>query len=282
MRHLLIVGRVWGMAALMLVIGGGFMVGCSKSEPASDPEVGVSPEIEVEPTPVIEVAPEVPKAEKMPEPPAAETPIAKAKRLSIEGKYAESLELFESIRTGNPNDIGSLEGFNMAILYTLLEDPAGHKAFSTWMLDHFADTQDQYDAEHTAKAHMIYPGPKDEVLMAKSAVLSARGAELAHGGGVSWMYMSHGMVMYRQQNYEEAETWLNKTIENTDSLKILASAHAYSALNNFGQGNKPLALVSLAKAGDAMANMPEDDWVAYMGAKIALKEATMTIAPKLK
>ena len=219
--------------------------------------------------------------------PKSKSPKAQRERalqLAREGKYREAVEALKSVRTTKPALITSHDAVVFGIVYSLLEDKAEHEVYSHWVLDKFAKTRDPFDAEHAAKAYLIYPGARDKILMAKSVTLAQIGVDNADPKhkGRAWIYLSQAMAKYRVGAHEEASTWLQKTIDNTDTPNIKALALAYTALNEFSMGDVAGATESFQKAKTLAEKIPKDAWEHLQHAEIVFGEveAALRGAPK--
>ncbi len=230
----------------------------------------------------------VPSAPTVAQPlPQNESPKAlreRALQLAREGNYLKAVAALEEVRTREPSLISSHDAVLFGIVYTLMEDKDGHESFSRWVLDKFADTTDPFDAEHAAKTYLIYPGASDQTLLAKSVNLAQVGVDNADPKhkGRAWIYLSQAMAQYRAGAHEEARTWLQKTMENTDMPNILTLALAYAALNEFSLGDAAKAMASLQKAKAMAEQIPEDAWEQVSHAKIVFGEADAAIGSSTK
>lgn len=235
---------------------------------ALDEAEGLMKPSAVTPTDVAQPQPESPKTQR-----------EHALQLAREGKYQQAVDAIESVRTTNPALITSHDAVLFGIVYTLLEDQAQHEAFSRWVLDRFSETTDPFDAEHAAKAYLIYPGAHDEALLAKSVTLAQIGVDNTDPKhkGRAWIYLSQAMAKYRDGAHEDASTWLQKTIDNTDIPNIRALALAYAALNAYSMGDAAKAADTLQQAKTMAEKIPKDAWEHQHHFNIVFGEAEATL-----
>ena len=203
-------------------------------------------------------------------------------KLVKQDKYAEAIEAIEAVRAGeNSKIITSHDGVLFGIAYSLLGDQEGHESFSNWILDAYAKTRKPFDAEHVAKAYLVFPGAKNKELMAKSVTLSQVGVDtIGNPSKGGWIYLSHAMAKLRLGEHEEAEKWLKMTVDNTKNPKTIAIAHSYSALNEATRGNKKKAAEWLEKAKGIAAGFSKNDWEPINHTKIVFGEVEAAIEAK--
>jgi tetratricopeptide (TPR) repeat protein len=205
-------------------------------------------------------------------------------KLAKQDRHAEAIEAIEAVRTGKDSKIiTSHDGVLFGIVYSLLGDQEGHERFSNWVLDAYAKTRKPFDAEHVAKAYLVFPGAKNNELMAKSVKLSQVGVDTigdpSKGG---WIYLSHAMAKLRLGEHEEAEKWLKMTVSNTKNPGALALAHGYSALNEAAKGNKQKAAEWLESAKGIAVGFSEDNWEPINHTKIVFGEVEAALETKVK
>ena len=206
---------------------------------------------------------------------SAEERRERALQLAREDKYQNAVELLNDVIEESPDLVTSHDAVIFGIVFSLMKDETGHKTFSNWVLDKFSATKNPFDAEHAAKAYLVYPNTNDKELLDKSVALSQVGVDNVgpEQEGRSWIYLSHAMAKYRLNAYDEAGVWLNKTIDNTDVPAIITLALGYTALNQCAMGNPSAAAGSLKEAKAAAENLPPDAWEHIHHAKIVVEEA---------
>ncbi|MFT5128935.1 MAG: hypothetical protein ACI8W8_002555, partial [Rhodothermales bacterium] len=195
-------------------------------------------------------------------------------QLAKQGKYREAIRAFDILRAQKPQIIKSVDLANMVVVYALVEDSAGHKQFAEWGLDRYEGTRDPFDAEHVAKAYLLYPGAKDKTLLAKSAKLAQIGVDTIEPDrqGRSWVYLAHAMARIRLRDHDEAQIWLQKSLKNTGAPIIHGMTFGYIALNEVGKGNTALAAKSLQKAKGYAATLPRNSAARLNPVHIIIKE----------
>ena len=207
--------------------------------------------------------------------------LQQARQLVIEGKYTEAIAEFEAVRKESPQSITPLDGDQFGAVYGMAKDTQGHVEHCKWLFNRFPlkDKTRPENAERTAKAYIICATATNKKLLNKSEDYTYFAATKGKGKYVHWFYVAHGIAHYRLKDYNEANKWLRRALENPDP-NIHSLALAYQAMNIHQRGYKEKAkdLLKQAEADFAKLSKPgtkeyTHNWSNVLTSQLAIEEA---------
>ncbi len=149
------------------------------------------------------------------------------------------------VETSPTNTAGSL---HLAILYAWFGSNRQHSDLCQRMLDEALQSEQPAALERAAKAYLIHPAPKSDLLdaVAVSATMAVQGAR-KKPGLLSWARLTAGMAAFRQKEYPKAIDLLTITRESSSRL-IQGPSLLFRCMAYLKQGQRKLAEKDFALA----------------------------------
>ena len=206
-------------------------------------------------------------------------------------RFKEAIRDFEKVVELEPADHQA-----WYVLTTLLAESADVRAFDALrrrMLARFADVEDPFLMERTAKGCLLLPATGPDL---DAAAELARKAVTSSGNQAPNPYfaLARGLAEYRQEHYDEGERWVRHVTDNNDRssyANLTAPGNLLLAMALQRRGKTAEARMALAKGAKIVTeswpvSSPGDlggGWHDLLIARTLLREATATVeAAQLK
>jgi serine/threonine protein kinase len=169
-----------------------------------------------------------------------------------QGRYAEAAETLEEAFQRHPR-APALPRMQAAVLNLYLGNQERYERHCRVLLDRVADTDDPQEAERAAKTCLAtargLEGRKEAFELADRAIKLGAGHQYMH-----WFELARGMSAYRQDEWEEALQWLQKSLVGGDNYRFI-TAHTYRAMSLWKLGRHEKARQALMQADQAYEDL---------------------------
>ena len=214
---------------------------------------------------------------------------ARSDRWAPAARYLAAL--VSSITSIDPTDTDGISFQLMPAATVIVEsgDTAGYERFREILLNRFGDTSQPNVAEQIIKICLLTPAGPDTLNALRSPFDIVERVTVAayasHSPSMNaWRSFSLGLMQYRRGDYENALTWINRSLEARDSNNArIATCHLVAAMARRRLGRLAEAAASFHAAEQLITRYDEADeagrrrlngfWFDWINNRILLREA---------